>query len=214
VNGSAPKQKPDPASSARRVAIAAWIIGIGFGLLLLEVAARIVFPLPQIGNFNRIEYALTAISPSMRSKHYLMNSTLSWVSEPDHAGSTMHLNLYGFRDQQWDVLHKRARRILFVGDSFVEGFMVADDETIPAVFARRAKAAGQAVEIFNLGIGAAGLSDYMKVIQDAVPALEPDESCSSSTRTISPASRPFTKERIRRHSRRAIARRGCREFCR
>ena len=111
----------------------------------------------------------------MRSKHYLMNSTLSWVSEPDHAGSTMHLNLYGFRDAQWDVLHKRARRILFVGDSFVEGFMVADDETIPAVFARRARAAGQAVEVFNLGVGAAGLSDYMKIIQDAVPALKPDE---------------------------------------
>ena len=37
---------------------------------------------------------------------------------------TMHLNLYGFRDGAWDVRHKRARRILFVGDSFVEGFMV------------------------------------------------------------------------------------------
>ena len=49
---------------------------------LLEVAARIVFPLPAIGNFNRIEYALTAISPSMRNKHYLMNSTLAWTSSP------------------------------------------------------------------------------------------------------------------------------------
>jgi len=192
-----PKPMPDPAASARRVAIAAWIVGIGFGLLLLEVAARIVFPLPQIGNFNRIEYALTAISPSMRSKHYLMNSTLSWVSEPDHAGSTMHLNLYGFRDQQWDVLHKRARRILFVGDSFVEGFMVADDETIPAVFARHAKAAGQAVEVFNLGIGAAGLSDYMKVIQDAVPALEPDEIVLVFYANDFAGEPPFTKERIR-----------------
>ena len=161
------------------------------------MAARIVFPLPAIGNFNRIEYALTAISPSMRSKHYLMNSTLSWASEPDHAGSTMHLNLYGFRDAQWDVLHKRARRILFVGDSFVEGFMVADDETIPAVFARRARAAGQAVEVFNLGIGAAGLSDYMKIIQDAVPALKPDEIVLVFYANDFAGEPPFTPERIR-----------------
>jgi len=194
----APKPSADPARvHARRVAIAAWGVAIFLGLALLEVAARIVFPLPAIGNFNRIEYALTAISPSMRNKHYLMNSTLAWTSEPDHAGSTMHLNLYGFRDAQWDVLHKRARRILFVGDSFVEGFMVADDETIPAVFARRARADGKTVEVFNLGIGAAGLSDYMKVIQDAVPALKPDEIVLVFYANDFAGEPPFTSERVR-----------------
>jgi len=164
-----------PAARARRIALTAWTVAIVLGLGVLEVAARLVFPLPTLGNFNRIEYAPTTISPSMRSKHYLMNSTLSWVSEPDHAGSNLSLNLHGFRDAQWDVLHKRARRILFVGDSFVEGFMAADDATIPAGFARRASAAGQAVEVFNLGIGATGLADYLNLIQDAVPALSPDE---------------------------------------
>ena len=173
---------------------------------VLEVAARIVFPLPAIGNFNRIEYAPTAISPSMRSKHYLMNSTLSWISEPDHAGSTMHLNLYGFRDAQWDVLHKRARRILFVGDSFVEGFMAADDETIPAVFARRARAAGQAVEVFNLGIGATGLSDYMKIDPGRrAGARHRTRSCWCSTPTISPASRRSRRRGSARRSSRATA---------
>ena len=109
----------------------------------------------------------------------------------------MHLNLYGFRDAQWDVLHKRARRILFVGDSFVEGFMVADDETIPAVFARRARAAGQAIEVFNLGVGAAGLSDYMKIIQDAVPALKPDEVVLVFYANDFAGEPPFTPARIR-----------------
>ncbi len=184
-------------AAARRVAIAAWVVAVLLGVALLEVAARVVFPLPAIGNFNRIEYALTAISPSMRSKHHLMNSTLSWTSEPDHAGSTMRLNLYGFRDEQWDVLHKRARRILFVGDSFVEGFMAADDETIPAVFARRARATGQGVEVFNLGGGAAGLSDYMKIIQDAVPALAPDEIVLLFYANDFAGEPPFTPARIR-----------------
>jgi len=187
----------DARRAARRVAIAAWGAAILLGFTILEVAARIVFPLPAIGNFNRIEYALTAISPSMRNKHYLMNSTLAWTSEPDHAGSTMHLNLYGFRDAQWDVLHKRAPRIVFVGDSFVEGFMAGDDQTIPAVFARRAREAGQAVEVFNLGVGAAGLSDYMKIVQDAVPALKPDEIVLVFYANDFAGEPPFTSERIR-----------------
>ena len=167
-----PGRTPPP---ARRVAIAAWCLGALLTLLLLELIARAVFPLPALANFNRIEYAPTTLTAEMRSKRYLMNTTISWTSEPDRAGSALHLNLYGFRDAQWDVAHKRARRIVFVGDSFVEGFMAADDESIPAVFASRAKAAGQDVEVFNLGIGGTDLSDYLKLIQDAVPALLPDE---------------------------------------
>lgn len=159
----------------RRVVIAAWCLGLGLTLLVLEIVARVVFPLPALANFNRIEYAPTTLTAEMRSKQYLMNSTLSWTSEPDHASSLLHLNLHGFRDAKWNVANKSARRILFVGDSFVEGFMAADDESIPAVFARRAKAAGQDVEVFNLGIGGTDLADYLKLIQDAVPALNPDE---------------------------------------
>ena len=195
-----PESAPEPAPAhgpGRRVVYAAWAVAAVFAVLVLEVAARIVFPLPALGNFNRIEYAPTTISPSMRSKHYLMNATLSWVSEPDHAGSNLALNLYGFRDGPWDVRAKRARRIVFVGDSFVEGFMAAEDETIPAVFARRARAAGQAVEVMNLGIGATGLSEYLKLIQDAVPALSPDEVVLVFYANDFAGEPPFTPERIR-----------------
>jgi sterol desaturase/sphingolipid hydroxylase (fatty acid hydroxylase superfamily)/lysophospholipase L1-like esterase len=183
--GRSPEPQPTQATSeptssqrkapGRRVVIAAWCVALGLALVAIEIVARIVFPLPPLANFNRIEYAPTTLTAEMRSKQYLMNATISWTSEPDHAGSVLHLNLYGFRDGQWDVAHKRARRILFVGDSFVEGFMAADDEAIPAVFARRAKASGRSVEVFNLGVGGTDLADYMKLIQDAVPALAPEE---------------------------------------
>jgi hypothetical protein len=167
-----PAGAPKP---ARSVAIAAFALIAIATLAVLELGARVLFPLPALANFNRIEYAPTTITPAMRGKHYLMNATLAWESAPDRAGSTIHLNLYGFRDPQWDVVHKRARRIAFVGDSFVEGFMAADDESIPAVFRKRAQERGAAVEVFNLGIGGTDLMDYVKLIQDAVPALEPDE---------------------------------------
>jgi lysophospholipase L1-like esterase len=89
------------------------------------------------------------------------------------------------------------RRIVFVGDSFVEGFMAGQDETIPAVFARRARAGGQVVEVMNLGIGATGLSDYLKLIQDAVPALSPDEVVLVFYANDFAGEPPFTPERIR-----------------
>ena len=167
-----PGNSPTPPPAKTPVVLAAWGIMIVLTLFVLEVVARVVFPLPALANFNRIEYTPAVIAPG---KNFLMNSTIAWTSEPDHAGSLQHLNLYGFRDVQWDVAHKHAPRILFVGDSFVEGFMAADDETIPALFARRARAAGQALEVFNLGVGGTDLPDYLKLIQDAVPALLPDE---------------------------------------
>jgi lysophospholipase L1-like esterase len=170
-----PGQSSNPPMPGARVILAAWCMMIALALVVIEVVARIVFPLPELTNFNRIEYTPTTIAPELRRKNFLMNSTISWTSDPDHAGSILHLNLYGFRDSQWDVAHKRAPRILFVGDSFVEGFMAADDEAIPAVFARRARAAGRVIEVFNLGVGGTDLPDYLKLIQDAVPALSPDE---------------------------------------
>ena len=173
---SRPKRRAGRESGGdRRFIILACVLGLVLLAGISEIAARLVFPLPPLANFNRIEYAPTTITPELRDKHYLMNATLSWVSEPDKAGSAMHLNLYGFRDRQWDVAHKLARRVLFVGDSFVEGFMAADEETIPAVFARQAEAAGQELEVFNLGVGGTDLADFIKLIQDAVPALMPDE---------------------------------------
>jgi sterol desaturase/sphingolipid hydroxylase (fatty acid hydroxylase superfamily)/lysophospholipase L1-like esterase len=167
-------QEPGKAGGTRYV-LASYLLALLLLLGFSEVVARWVFPLPPLANFNRINYSPTTITPEMRNQHHLMNSTISWVSEPDKAGSAMHLNLYGFRDQQWDVKDKQNRRVLLVGDSFVEGFMVADNETIPAVFSRQAKASGQELEVFNLGVGGTDLSDYLKLIQDAVPALNPDE---------------------------------------
>ena len=59
------------------------------------------------------------------------------------------------------------------------------------------RAAGQAVEVLNLGIGATGLSDYLKLIQDAVPALAPDEVVLVFYANDFAGEPPFTPERIR-----------------
>ncbi len=164
---------------ARRAPLAvratAWLLGIAVALAVAEIAARFYFPLPDVRNFNRIAYSPLEVSGGMRERPDMGHTSYWYASAPDHARSVHHLNLNGFRDRDWNVATKHGRRVLFVGDSFVEGFMAADDQSIPRVYERLARGAGADVEVWNLGIGAAGLPEYVSVIQDAVPALHPDE---------------------------------------
>ena len=85
------------------------------------------------------------------------------------------MNLYGFRDTQWNVERDKTRqRVLFVGDSFVEGIMARQEQAIPDHFERLARAHGQPVVALNMGVSAAGVEQYLDLLQDAVPIFEPD----------------------------------------
>lgn len=137
-----------------------------------EALFRFVFPLPEIANFNRVNYSMMVSGTTEEKPWPLSNEAYIWASDPDGAEFVHHLNLYGFRDENWSV--KGGNRVMFVGDSFVEGFMANDDETIPAGFEAAARAAGDPLETINLGTGAAGIADYLAVIRDAVPIFLPD----------------------------------------
>lgn len=136
-----------------------------------ELLFRLVFPLPEISNFNRINYSMLARDASEGQTPSLSNAAFTWASTPDGAEFVHHLNLYGFRDETWPV--KGDKRVMFVGDSFVEGFMAADDETIPRGFELASMADGEAIQTINLGTGASGIVDYLDVIRDAVPIFQP-----------------------------------------
>ena len=109
-----------------------------FTLLLLEASLRFLFPVPEVVNFNRVEYSnIFGGSEGLHRKRFLSNTSYSWHSEPDGKSYVHSLNLYGFRDRQWSMRKSRPR-FMFVGDSCVEGFMAIDDETIPSFFAKEA----------------------------------------------------------------------------
>jgi len=135
---------------------------------------RLVFPCPEIANFNRVLYTDIFRSDLLR-RPYIVRASFVWKSAPDHAGCVMHLNDYGFRSPDWRFERVPGReRVLFVGDSFTEGFMASDDQTIPAVFAREARRGGSDVEAINLGLGAAGIPNYWELIRDATSLFKPD----------------------------------------
>ncbi len=138
-------------------------------LALLEVTARILFIAPPIDGFNRISYShvFSTDKPTVP----LVGGGYTWISRPDGQQHVHHLNSLGFRDIEWD-LHDRSRhRVAFVGDSFVEGFLAANDDTIPAIFRSLARDEQLDAYVMNLGVGAAQPDAYCRLIRDAIPAL-------------------------------------------
>jgi hypothetical protein len=155
------------------------LLRIAFALTLLlvvqELLARAVFPLPEVLNFDRAAYSHLGFAPGGHQPTSLGHASFTWASDPDGFEFVHALNLYGFRDETWP-LTKRAGsiRVAFVGDSFVEGFSAPPEDTIPRVFGERARAAGETVETLNLGVGGGSLPSYARLLRDALPLFRPD----------------------------------------
>ena len=130
------------------------LFAIGLFLILQEGAFRLVFPVPEVVNFHRINY-----SPKLFRSRDILPATLghasfTWSSDPDEYEFVHRLNLYGFRDDTWKVEREAGTtRVAFIGDSFVEGFGSDGPNTLPAAFGRRARESGLPVEVLNLGVG-------------------------------------------------------------
>ncbi len=149
-----------------------------FSILFIfqECLFRLIFPIPEIVNFDRISYSVIAdgdVAKSSKRPVRLSNASYTLSSQPDGIEFTHWLNLYGFRDRDWTV-EKTLPRWGFVGDSFVEGFMAERDETISVTFEACAIRDGLPVEAMNFGIGGVGFESYVRLLHDAVPLFDLD----------------------------------------
>jgi lysophospholipase L1-like esterase len=151
-------------------------IGLTLAILFVvqESLFRFLFPVPEV-LFNRADYMIEWLSPDVpptRSKA-LCNVITRWECEPDGFSFDHTLNLYGFRGPNFAIAAPADRpRILFVGDSFVEGCGASDDDTLPRQFADLI--AGEApAEVLNLGVAGANFPEYLRLMLDAVPLLRP-----------------------------------------
>jgi lysophospholipase L1-like esterase len=145
-----------------------------FFLALQEILFRIIFPIPEISNFNRINYSPIFFGSSYKAK-YLTNASFIWESQPDNKGYLNELNLYGFRDADHKVEKKDGiKRVVFVGDSFCEGFMAPADSNITSTFDRFAYNDFLDVETMNFGIGGTEFAGYFRLIRDVSVIFKPD----------------------------------------
>jgi lysophospholipase L1-like esterase len=175
-----------------------------------EVAFRAMFPLPEVDGFNRINYtpvqAAGAEAERLR-RQGLCNVKIRYECALDGFAFDHTLNLYGFRGPDFRIDPPVDRpRIVFIGDSFVEGCGAADDDTLPRQFARALEQSGRPVEAINLGVTATSPREYFRIVRDALPLLRaqavyvlccmndlpappPDEAVSSPPPAITPLSR-------------------------
>lgn len=178
-----------PAMSVRRRLWQGPIL-LAAALLLCEAIAGFVFPQPRVRNFNRIQFTqlaafggLDEVSKSgggpdttfsYAPRRPLRNVEILWISDPDGVETGVLLNLYGFRGPDF-AIEKPAgrRRVIFLGDSFVEGFGVTEEATIPAVFER--EVGDPELEVLNLGVGGADFPSISALAHDAIPLLAPDD---------------------------------------
>ncbi|MGD1843856.1 MAG: hypothetical protein ACFB10_00505 [Salibacteraceae bacterium] len=153
--------------------IVLYILGL---LVFQELIFRWLFPLPDLANFNRVEFQATGnMQPT--SANYVRKVDMHWRSTPD-TNATFHylMNAYGFRDKDWDLEKSSGTdRIMFIGDSFVEGMMVEEEKNIPSTFEALATADGRSVETMNLGMMGVGVPHYKSLMYNALPKFNPDE---------------------------------------
>jgi lysophospholipase L1-like esterase len=138
--------------------------------LMLEVVSRVLVLQPEVSGFNRIFFTPLAVQTSMHPS--IFQQRILWISDPDQFEFVHTLNLYGFRGSTFpiDKIRNR-RRVVFIGDSFMEGFGADDEHTIPTLVERQA---GGRIESINLGVGAAGLDEYADIARVSMPLLKPD----------------------------------------
>lgn len=146
---------------------------IGYLLLVFiiqEVVFRVSFPIPELSNFDRALFVLKADQKGQ----FVRNKSFAWWSLPDtSAPNHIDYNMYGFRGDEWKLKRSRnKKRIMFVGDSFVEGIMAPSAQTIPEAF--RSSAKNQEIEVMNAGMLGVGMQEYLQFIADAVPIFRPN----------------------------------------
>lgn len=151
----------------RWIKIAAYVVGI---FIVQELVMRWCFPLPELSNFDRSTYQSL---DQGSAASFLRNRPWQWISSPDTNHAFVHeMNGYGFRDDEWSVEKPDDKtRVMFIGDSFVEGIMAEQSQTISAAFGR---VAGPDVEVLNGGMLGVGMDSYLQLAADAVPIFKPD----------------------------------------
>ncbi len=152
----------------RILKIAVYLIVV---FVIQELVFRVAFPLPELSNFDRRAFVLET---DVAGSGMVRNRSYYWQSLPDtNHRFYVRYNGYGFRDSEWKV--KKAtgkRRCMFVGDSFVEGIMAEQDQTIPEYFKKASSEKN--LEIMNAGMLGTGMKQYLQFVADAVPIFRPD----------------------------------------
>jgi hypothetical protein len=149
-------------------------LGLTISLLVAEGALRLLAPsILESVRLNRYV-------DSERGKFWQYHELLGWSGIPQAEDEfrwvdcrhQVRQNRYGFRGGEHDHARNGARRIVVLGDSFVWGYGVEDDE----LFTRRMEeTAGPGLEVVNLGVSGYGTDQQLLLWNELGHRWSPDE---------------------------------------
>jgi len=121
-----------------------------------------------------------AVMESERGKFCVYDPSLGWTGKPGAAGDFSHLdcrhrvghNKYGFRGAEYGFARTARKRVAVLGDSFVWGFGVEDEDVFTSVIEREG---GSSPEMVNLGVSGYGTDQEYLLWRSLGRRFEPDE---------------------------------------
>ncbi|MBM4336803.1 MAG: hypothetical protein FJ108_12965 [Deltaproteobacteria bacterium] len=141
-----------------RARLAALLLAALAAGVLLELGARLLVPVREIGP------SFSVYDPVLGARHKRNLSASRWTPE-----FTMRIttNSLGQRGPEPTPAERDAKlRVLFVGDSFSEGYGVDDGEEFPRRVASRLAAEGRSVRVLNEGVGNTGTGRAVRLLRD------------------------------------------------
>lgn len=87
---------------------------------------------------------------------------------------TININSSGIRGPELQPANGQSVRIALLGDSFVYGWGVNDDEAIPAVLERNLRQIGVQADVINLGAPGESPFGYANIADKTLPVIKPD----------------------------------------
>lgn len=140
------------------LALVAAALGVSF--LVLELGVRLFVDLEE-----QAPIGVHDVDPGNR---------IRFLPESEHLYETaefryrVHHNRFGRRDVEWTAAQMAdPKGLLFIGDSFIYGNGVADQNAIPTRLEAILSASGSEREVFNFGMPGTGPLAYERLLQDA-----------------------------------------------
>jgi hypothetical protein len=150
------------------VVLAATLLALAIG----EAVLRLCYRPPEYSWYPRYALVPDAYTGSRFAPHLKLRLTYSNAQGHLFRFST---NSMGFRSRELPWRKPAgAFRVLFIGDSFTEGFGVNDDETFPHYFEQIARRIDPRVEVINAGQNACDFPEYLGLARGYVARLAPD----------------------------------------
>ncbi|MCA8976314.1 MAG: hypothetical protein KDC98_16465 [Planctomycetes bacterium] len=166
-------QPPSPRPSRRRgrrllFGLTALFVGLVVALLLLEIALRIWdplhAPLEDVRGFYRLD------------GQGRIETTPGWTGAQivENRPVPVHMNALGLRGPEVGARAPGEKRVLVLGDSYIWGQGVKDDQTVPACLQQALRKKGYDVTVGNAGMFGTGPREWSYTLDRHRPTFDPD----------------------------------------